>query len=81
MKKQSIDDFIDRLTQHIPDKFFKMIRYYGFLSYRTRTIILPKIYDLVGQTIEAYQQVTFTSLMKVISTTTLAASHGVLSTG
>ncbi|QIX57455.1 transposase [Piscirickettsia salmonis] len=42
MKKQSIDDFIDRLTQHIPDKFFKMIRYYGFLSYRTRTIILPK---------------------------------------
>ncbi|QGP61486.1 transposase [Piscirickettsia salmonis] len=44
---------IDRLTQHIPDKFFKMIRYYGFLSYRTRTIILPKIYDLVGQTIEA----------------------------
>ncbi|QGO82216.1 IS91 family transposase [Piscirickettsia salmonis] len=64
MKKQSIDDFIDRLTQHIPDKFFKMIRYYGFLSYRTRTIILPKIYDLVGQTIETYQQVTFTSLMK-----------------
>ncbi|WP_155081296.1 transposase [Piscirickettsia salmonis] len=47
MKKQSIDDFIDRLTQHIPDKFFKMIRYYGFLSYRTRTIILPKIYDLL----------------------------------
>ncbi|QGP55000.1 Putative transposase [Piscirickettsia salmonis] len=64
MKKQSIDDFIDRLTQHIPDKFFKMIRYYGFLSYRTRTIILPKIYDLVGQTIEAYNQVTFVSLMK-----------------
>ncbi|QGP56941.1 hypothetical protein PsalMR5_04409 (plasmid) [Piscirickettsia salmonis] len=41
-----------------------MIRYYGFLSYRTRTIILPKIYDLVGQTIEAYNQVTFVSLMK-----------------
>ncbi|QGP53129.1 hypothetical protein PsalMR5_00535 [Piscirickettsia salmonis] len=36
----------------------EMIRYYGFLSYRTRTIILPKIYDLVGQTIEAYNQVT-----------------------
>lgn len=60
----SAEDFIDRLTRHIPDKFFKMIRYFGFLSYRTRGKLLPKVYELIGQSIEAFKEVTFSSLMK-----------------
>ncbi|APS45989.1 hypothetical protein AVI51_16900 (plasmid) [Piscirickettsia salmonis] len=64
LKKEGIGDFFDRLTQHIPDKFFKMIRYYGFLSYRIRAVMLPKIYDLVDQTIEGYKETSFAALMK-----------------
>ncbi|WP_082884419.1 transposase [Piscirickettsia salmonis] len=60
----SVEKFIERLTQHIPEKFFKMIRYYGFLANRVRKILLPKVYDLLDQTIEAAQSVTYSSLMK-----------------
>ncbi|MBE8130636.1 IS91 family transposase (plasmid) [Photobacterium damselae subsp. piscicida] len=35
---------IERLVEHIPDKGFKMIRYYGFLSNRHRGEMLPKVY-------------------------------------
>ncbi|QGP54865.1 Putative transposase [Piscirickettsia salmonis] len=60
----SVEEFIERLTQHIPEKFFKMIRYYGFLANRVRKTLLPKVYDLLDQTIEAAQSVTYSSLMK-----------------
>lgn len=39
------EDLICRLIEHIPDKHFKMIRYYGFLSNRRRGEMLPKVYD------------------------------------
>jgi hypothetical protein len=32
------------MIEHIPDKHFKMIRYYGFLSNRKRGTMLPKVY-------------------------------------
>ena len=38
-------DLICRLIEHIPDKYFKMIRYSGFLSNRRRGEMLPKVYD------------------------------------
>ncbi|WP_032126787.1 hypothetical protein [Piscirickettsia salmonis] len=41
-----------------------MIRYYGFLANRVRKTLLPKVYDLLDQTIEAAQSVTYSSLMK-----------------
>ena len=34
-------DFITRFIQHIPDKRFRIIRYYGFLSNRHRSKLLP----------------------------------------
>ena len=34
----SADEFIKRLIRHIPDKNFRMIRYYGFYSNRTKEI-------------------------------------------
>ena len=37
-------NFIARLIRHIPDRNFKMIRYYGFLSNRTRGEKLPLVY-------------------------------------
>jgi len=38
-------DLIARLVEHIPDKGFRMIRYFGFLSNRRRGEMLPKVYD------------------------------------
>jgi len=38
-----IFDFIERFTKHIPEKHFRMVRYFGFLSNRTRGKLLPII--------------------------------------
>lgn len=38
------EELISRIIEHIPDKHFKMIRYYGFLSNRRRGEMLPKVY-------------------------------------
>lgn len=45
----SVDNFIGRFIQHIPDLGFRMIRYYGALANRVRGKILPSIYQLLGQ--------------------------------
>lgn len=37
----SIFEFIDRFTLHIPERHFRMIRYFGFLSSRLRGKLLP----------------------------------------
>ena len=41
-------DFIARLICHIPDKNFRNIRYYGFLSNRLRGVLLPIVYQLLN---------------------------------
>jgi hypothetical protein len=41
--------FIASLVRHIPDRNFRMIRYYGFLSNRTRGKILPLVYSSIKQ--------------------------------
>ena len=43
-----IFNFIDRFTQHVPERYFRMIRYYGFLSNYHRGKLLPivnKLFD------------------------------------
>lgn len=45
----SAEQFIARFIQHIPDKHFHMIRYYGFLSHKKRGEFLPIVYSLLGQ--------------------------------
>lgn len=40
-------DFISRLIRHIPDKNFRNIRYYGFLSHKLRGELLPIVYKLL----------------------------------
>lgn len=41
-------EFISRLISHIPDKNFRNIRYYGFLSNRLRGKLLPIVYELLN---------------------------------
>jgi len=43
------EQFIARFIQHLPDKGFRMIHYYGFLSNRTRGKLLPIVYKLLNQ--------------------------------
>lgn len=40
-------EFIARIISHIPDKYFRNIRYYGFLANRVRGKLLPIVYDLL----------------------------------
>ncbi len=49
IRTEQTEAFIARLVQHIPDKGFRMIRYYGFLAHRVRSTILPKVYALLDQ--------------------------------
>lgn len=42
--------FIAKIIMHIPDTNFRMIRYYGFLSNRTRGKLLPIVYSAIEQT-------------------------------
>ncbi|MFA0322765.1 transposase, partial [Vibrio sp. 10N.222.55.A3] len=44
----SPEALIERMLEHIPDKHFKMIRYFGFLSNRRRGEMLPRVYDALG---------------------------------
>ena len=45
----TIEQFIARFIQHIPDEGFRMVRYYGFLSNRNRGKLLPAVYKLLNQ--------------------------------
>lgn len=45
----TVEQFIGRFVQHIPDAGFRMIRYYGFLAHRVRGALLPLVYQLLGQ--------------------------------
>jgi hypothetical protein len=45
----SVEQFIGRFIQHIPDLGFRMIRYYGFLANRVRGKLLPIVYQLLEQ--------------------------------
>ena len=49
----SQEALIERMVAHIPDKHFKMIRYYGFFSNRRRGEELPKVYDALESAQEA----------------------------
>ena len=60
----SPEEFLHRLTRHIPEKGFQMIRYYGFLSNRVRAKLLPTVYNLLNQPKRNALKITFPDLMK-----------------
>jgi hypothetical protein len=44
----SAQEFITRLISHIPDRYFRVIRYFGFLANRIRAKLLPIIYGFLA---------------------------------
>lgn len=49
MMTLSVLEFIARLVNHIPDRNFRSIRYYGFLANRVRGKLLPLVYTLLNK--------------------------------
>lgn len=47
----SAEELIGRMVEHIPDKHFKMLRYFGFLSNRRRGVMLPLVYAALEMTL------------------------------
>ena len=58
------EEFIARFTQHIPDKHFRLINYYGFLANRVRGKLLPIVYQLLDQSEKLAQPLRWASLLK-----------------
>lgn len=48
-ERLSIEAFIGRLIRHIPDKYFRLIRYYGFLAHAVRGKLLPLVRQRLQQ--------------------------------
>ena len=53
-----------RILSHVPEKNFKMIRYFGFLSTRLRGDLLPLIYEKLGQKVSTPKTFSFAAMMK-----------------
>lgn len=53
-----------RVLSHVPEKHFKMIRYFGFLSNRLRGSLLPLIYEKLEQNISPIKTFGFATMMK-----------------
>ena len=61
-------DFISRLISHIPDKNFRNIRYYGFLSNKHRGKLLPIVYQLLEMK-DSYVKKVYTPWRNMIKAT------------
>nr|WP_281181189.1 transposase [Candidatus Arsenophonus triatominarum] len=58
------DEFITRFASHVPEKWFHMIRYYGFLSpsARMRRMLTEVVYPLVQQDKKPAKKVTWRNM-------------------
>ena len=65
IKTMPVMIFIGSLVMHIPDKHFRSIRYYGFLSNRTRGELLPIVNNVLGNfTLPTPRSITWQELHK-----------------
>lgn len=61
----SVFEFIRRVIQHIPDKGFRLIRYYGFFTNALRGKLLPIVNELLNLTpSEPVGPITYSQLMQ-----------------
>lgn len=55
-------EFIERFIQHIPEKGFRLIRYYGILANRVRGQLLPIVHTLLEQIVPKVFKLSWGSL-------------------
>lgn len=59
------EEMIGRYISHVPAKHFKIVHYYGFLSNRKRSALLPKVYEALNMAIRKMpEKPGFSVLMK-----------------
>lgn len=58
-----VHDFIKRLISHIPDKYFRVVRYYNWLSNRTRGKLLPLVYQKLKQIVKKIAKLSWRELL------------------
>lgn len=49
-------EFIKRVITHIPDKYFRTIRYYGCLASKNKAKLLPLLYNAIGQIVKTLKK-------------------------
>ena len=57
-------ELIARMLSHVPEKFFKMVRYYGFLSNRLRGSLLAVLYEKLEQTVKEVVPPSYAAMLK-----------------
>jgi hypothetical protein len=45
----SAEDFVERLSHHVPDRYANNVRYFGLLAPRTKARLYDFIFHLLGQ--------------------------------
>lgn len=69
-------DFISRLIAHIPDRHFRVVRYYNWLSTRTRNQYLPLVYEALKQIVKKSYNLSWRALYtKTVGTDPLQCEH------
>ena len=61
-KTLPVFDFIKRLIAHVPDRYFRLVRYYNWLSNRTRGQYLPFVYQSLNQIAKKLQALSWREL-------------------
>lgn len=60
--------FVQRITQHIHDRHFRVARYYGFLANRCRGTLLPKVFAALKQTPSLQpENIRFADMLKALA--------------
>jgi hypothetical protein len=59
-----VKEFIKRLIIHIPDTNFRLIRYYNWLSNKTRSKLLPIVYELLKQVASVLKKISWRSMFQ-----------------
>ncbi|GIU52061.1 hypothetical protein TUM4438_43740 [Shewanella sairae] len=57
-------ELIARILSHVPEKYFKMVRNYGFLSNRLRGLLLPILYEKLKQTVKEVVTPSYAAMLK-----------------
>jgi len=58
-----VHDFIKRLISHIPDRYFRVVRYYNWLSNRTRGKLLLFVYQKLKQIVKKTDKLSWRELI------------------